>query len=45
MPNQEDFHQSEIPLDKTQEIDNKARISKNAEMNRKFDRNQKCMTP
>ena len=37
----EDFHRPEIPLEKTQEIDNEARISKKAEMKRKFSRNQK----
>ena len=42
---QEDFHRSEIPIDKTREIDNEARISKKAEMKRKFNRNQKCITP
>ena len=39
------FHRPEIPLEKTQEIDNEARISKKAEMKRKFNRNQKCITP
>ena len=29
---QEDVHRPEIPLGKTREIDNKARISKKAEM-------------
>ena len=37
----EDFHRPEIPLIKTQEIDNEARISKKAETKRKFNRNQK----
>ena len=40
MSKQEDFHQPEKPL----EIDNAARISKEAEMKRKFNRNQKCIT-
>ena len=42
---QEDFHLPEIPLEKTREIDNEVRISKKAEMKRKFNRNQKCITP
>ena len=41
MPNQEDFRRPEKPLEKTREIDNEARISKKAEMKRKFNRNQK----
>ena len=41
---QEDFHQPEIPLGKTQKIDNAARISKKAEMKKKFNRNQKRIT-
>ena len=41
---QEDFHWPEIPLEKTWEIDNKARISKKAEMKRKFNRIQKRVT-
>ena len=45
MSKQEDFHWSEKPLEKTQEIDNEARISKEAEMKRKFNRNQKRITP
>ena len=36
---QEDFHLPEIPLEKTREIDNEVRISKKAEMKRKFNRN------
>ena len=44
MSKQEDFHQPEKPLEKTREIDNEARISKKAEMRRKFNRNQKRMT-
>ena len=32
MPMQEDFHWPEKPLGKTREIDNEARISKEAEM-------------
>ena len=42
---QEDFHQPEIPPGKMQEIDNEARISKKAKMKRKFNRNQKRITP
>ena len=45
MSKQEDFHRSEKPLEKTREIDNEARISKEAEMKRKFNRNQKHITP
>ena len=41
---QEDFHRPEILLEKTQEIDNEARISKKAEMKRKFNINQKHIT-
>ena len=41
---QEDFHWPEIPLEKTREIDNEARISKKAEMKRKVNRNQKQIT-
>ena len=41
----ENFHQPEIPLDKTREIDNDAIISKKAEMKRKFNRNLKHITP
>ena len=41
---QEDFHRPEIPLEKTREIDNEARISKKAEIKRKFNRNQKRIT-
>ena len=40
----EDFYRPEIPLGKTQEIDNEARISKKAEMKRKLNRNLKCIT-
>ena len=41
----QDFHRLEIPLGKTWEIDNEARISKKAKMKRKFNRNQKRITP
>ena len=44
MSKQEDFHRLEKPLEKSREIDNEARISKEAEMKRKFNRNQKRMT-
>ena len=44
MSKQEDFGQPEKPLEKTREIDNEARISKEAEMKRKFNRNQKRVT-
>ena len=45
MSKQEDFHRSEKLLEKTREIDNETRISKEAEMKRKFNRNQKRITP
>ena len=45
MSNQEDFHRPEKSLEKTREIDNEARISNEAEMERKFSRNQKRITP
>ena len=41
MSKQEDFHRPEKP----REIDNEARISKEAEMKRKFNKNQKSITP
>ena len=44
MPKQEDFRRPEKPLEKSLEIDNEARISKKAEMKRKFNRNQKRIT-
>ena len=44
MSEQEDFHRPEIPLIKTREIDNEARISKKCEMKRKFNSNQKGIT-
>ena len=44
MSKQEDFCRPEKPLEKTREIDNEARISKKAEMRRKFNRNQKRIT-
>ena len=45
MSKQEDFHQPETRLEKTWEIDNEARISKETQMKRKFNRNQKRITP
>ena len=46
MSKQEDRHRPEKPLEKTREIDKEARISKEAaEMKRKFNRNQKRITP
>ena len=45
MSKMDDFHQPENPLEKTQETDNEARISKKPEMKRKFNRNQKRITP
>ena len=44
MSKQEDFRRPEKPLEKTRKIDNEARISKRAEMKRKFNRNQKLIT-
>ena len=44
MSKQEDFHRPEKPLEKPREIDNEARISKEAEMKKKFNRNQKRIT-
>ena len=45
MSKQEDFYLPEKRLEKTREIDNEARISKEAEMKKKFNRNQKRITP
>ena len=45
MYEQEDFHRHEIPLEKTREIDNEARISEKAKIKKKFNRNQKRITP
>ena len=45
MSKQEDFGRSEKPLGKTLQIDNEARISKKAKMEKKFNRNQKQITP
>ena len=45
MSKQEDFRWPEKALEKPQEIGNEARISKKAEMKRKFNRNQKRATP
>ena len=44
MSKQDDFLRPEKPLEKTQEIDNEARISKKAEMKKKINRNQKRIT-
>ena len=38
MSKQEDFHPPEKPLEKTREIDNEARTSKEADMKTKFNR-------
>ena len=43
MPRLGDFHRPEKPLEKTQEIDNEAGISKKTETKKK--RNQKRITP
>ena len=45
MSKQEDFHRSEKLLEKTQEIDSEVRISEKTKMKRKFNRNQKGITP
>ena len=45
MSKQEDVHRPERPLEKTREIDNEATISEEAERKRKFNRNQKRITP
>ena len=45
MSEQEDAQQPERLLEKKRETDNKARISLEAEMKRKFNRNQKHMIP
>ena len=45
MSKQDDFHRPEKLLEKTREINNEARISEKAEMKRKYNRNQKRMTP
>ena len=44
MSKQKDFRRPEKPLEKMREIDKKARISVNAEMKNKFNRNQKQLT-
>ena len=41
MSKQEDFHRPEKPLERSREIDNEPRISKEGEMKRKCNRNQK----
>ena len=44
MSKQEYFHRPEKRLEKMREIENETRISKKAEMKRKSNRNQKCIT-
>ena len=44
MSKEENFRQREKPLEKTQQIDKEARISKKVKMKRKFNRNQKRIT-
>ena len=44
MSKREDFHRPEKPLEKTQEIDNDARVSKKAQLKKKLNRNQKRIT-
>ena len=41
----EDFHRTEKLLEKKRAIDKEARISEEAKMERKFNRNQKRITP
>ena len=45
MSKQEDFGRPKKLLEKTREFENEARISKKAEMKRKFNKNQKRTTP
>ena len=45
MSKQEGFHRPERSVEKAQEIDIEARMSKEAKMKRKFNRNQKRITP
>ena len=45
MSKQDGFHRPERSLEKAQETDIEARMSKEAKMKRKFDRNQKRITP
>ena len=45
MSKYEDVHRPEKPPEKTREIDNEATKSKEAEIKRKFNRNQKRITP
>ena len=44
MYKQEDFHWLERPLEKTREIDNEARTSKESKTKQKFNKNQKRIT-
>ena len=45
MSKQEDFHRPENSLEKMREVENQARILKEPEMKRKFNRNKKRLTP
>ena len=45
MSKQEDVYQPERPREKTREIDNEAGISKETEVKKKFNRNQKRIIP
>ena len=45
MSKQEDVHRPEKPFEKMQEIDNEARISKEAEIKRILNRNQERISP
>ena len=44
MSKQEDLHRPENLFEKTHETDTETEISKEAEMKRKFNINQKCIT-
>ena len=44
MSKRKDFHRPEKRLEKTQEIDNDARVSKKAQLKKKLNRNQKRIT-
>ena len=45
MSKQEEFHRPEKLLEKTREIDNEVKISKKAEMKRKFSRHNSVRYP
>ena len=45
MSKQQDYHRPEKPLETAQKIDSEARISKEAKMKIKLNRNQEHITP